>query len=902
MSLCPNIHLKEWKDLVKEIGEDAAHLAFQRNKGPRMGEDGKPLSWHREKGDIPTVLQAKEILTNNDAPPTTLEGLRTKLAKGLILAGGAAKDAVTAPKRDGLAGLINDFVARVQLSVARTDSGQKLITKELPTKAKRVAASNWIDMKGDRAAIEAAIKSSKKPSVRRGYEESLKLTPEEIKSIEVIKKVFDDAFERGVKGGVIMDDRYRQDYVTHLIKKAFVGGGEGSSFGGKLIKTFKFGNERTFANFHELEQAGFDATSKDIAHIFTVYNITMDKAIATRRLTRDSLMKKLESGETIGKLINGVPVRMRENEANLIKKSDADAQELGHPMVAEFGDHSYKTINDPAFKNYQWYETRQKYDGDGQPLEGQFEQVLMRGDIGIHTKAFDHFDNMIGRSQLRAWYDSPGNNLQNLMKVAVKSVDIAQSTIKSTMLGGVSPFHLMHEFKRSLPYGVNAFNLPTLDPNNKEHVYALRMGLMVNDPYNVQNKYDEGLGSRSLVDKIPGLGQISKYVSDLTFQKAIPGMKLSAFKNAFAANLKTFAKDIESGKVSKDDVGYLTAQTINSRFGHLNYADLNRDPTFQHILSMAALAPDFWESNIRDYAHASRGLVGAKVGRRPAFAFAATAGAVWMISRVLNKVLDDDYHFDKPFEVIHAGRSYTMRNEAEDLWRATHKTSQYFSGRLSPAVVSSIELLKGTNWRGEKTMPIDVLKDYVLKAVPMSFRAIPPFSNIMQLSSTGKNQAVSPTQQWMSSWGLQISRSSDINDAYKLGSEFKKKQGIAEDTGTYPVSKYQQLRYALEDGNVEKAKEELKKHLATQDATQLEKSFHSSVFREWTGKKDLEQEFMDSLSTKDKETVRKANAKRDAMFSEFQKLIQTAPKSTQADRNREAAKSRIASKPWSPFN
>jgi len=52
---CPNINLPEWKKLVKEVGEDAAHLAFHR-----MNAD-KPAD---QMADIPTPEQAKELLLN----------------------------------------------------------------------------------------------------------------------------------------------------------------------------------------------------------------------------------------------------------------------------------------------------------------------------------------------------------------------------------------------------------------------------------------------------------------------------------------------------------------------------------------------------------------------------------------------------------------------------------------------------------------------------------------------------------------------------------------------------------------------------------------------------------------------------------------------------------------------
>ena len=141
----------------------------------------------------------------------------------------------------------------------------------------------------------------------------------------------------------------------------------------------------------------------------------------------------------------------------------------------------------------------------------------------------------------------------------------------------------------------------------------------------------------------------------------------------------------------------------------------------QHLYSFAALAPDFFESNLRNYGQVGARLM-AKVGREPLKAFLVTAVGMYVIARVLNKAADDDYHWEEPFGVIHDGKSYTMRNEAEDLWRAIKSTRRYISGRTSPIVGTAVDMFTGRNYRGEAETVTENLRDFAAKVIPLSFR------------------------------------------------------------------------------------------------------------------------------------------------------------------------------------
>ena len=110
----------------------------------------------------------------------------------------------------------------------------------------------------------------------------------------------------------------------------------------------------------------------------------------------------------------------------------------------------------------------------------------------------------------------------------------------------------------------------------------------------------------------------------------------------------------------------------------------------------------------------------------------------------------------------------------------------------------------------------DELKDMVSMFIPITLRANPLYRQYLE---TGGKSTVSWWQQLAGASGIHISRNSPIAETYKLAGDFKKglsdedkkKFNVVEDKGVYPTSKYQQLRYALEDGDMAKAMKEYEK-------------------------------------------------------------------------------------------
>jgi hypothetical protein len=179
-----------------------------------------------------------------------------------------------------------------------------------------------------------------------------------------------------------------------------------------------------------------------------------------------------------------------------------------------------------------------------------------------------------------------------------------------------------------------------------------------------------------------------------------------------------------------------------------------------------------------------------------------------------------------------------------------------------------MEALSGVNYRGEKVGGMEVLKDVLSGSIPLTLQ---PFTR--GLSDTTKNNPVSIWEQLAGAIGVHVNRISPINEAYKLGQDWKEAQGIPKDKGTYPVSKYQQLRYALEDNDTERAKAEVAKLKAdVKDKSKVVSGFKESLHHPFTDNEANDQKMRKSLSPEDRAKFDAAVKRRQEIWSRFQRL------------------------------
>ena len=356
---------------------------------------------------------------------------------------------------------------------------------------------------------------------------------------------------------------------------------------------------------------------------------------------------------------------------------------------------------------------------------------------------------------------------------------------------------------------------------------------------------------------------------DYLFHQYIPGLKFKTYQAMLGRNTKLYAKELASGEMTQSDVKITSAEQANAAYGHLNYALLDRNPTIQHMIQLAALAPDFLEARSRFAGQAVKGLT-SPAGHEQLKAIAILAAVQAASAFTIANVTGGSYDPRHPFEVIHNGRRYAMRSVPEDLFSLLKDTRQFAYSRVNPLTVKTgIQLATGLNYRGEKVSPLDTFTELLAGYIPITARQIP---GLRSLTETSRQNPVSPLQQLAGSLGLRISRYSPVSETYKLAGKWMDAKKIDRSSGSYPISKYQQLRYALEDGDVGLAKMKYAELLKTSEPEKIERGFAASINHPFTGKKSTDEAFAASLSGYDKQLYLQAIRTRANILELFDKL------------------------------
>lgn len=806
-----------------------------------------------------SVAPEKAGVTLGAVPPGFAE--LTKL--GTLVKEGAKKVAAAItdiPAFHDFRKSVLNWSARNQKATGEVFKAAKEIAKSVPDKTRREAITNWIQAGGDAAVL--ADRASKSVDLKRkqGYEAALTLTPEETALAGKIRQTYDILLKRAEANGIEISEI--QNYVNQIWKrqplKEFV-----ASSNRKLSTSIRFAKQRYYDSFFHGEQAGLKPETKDIAKLLPIYMNEVNNAIAAKQLVAELAQ---------GKGTDGRPLVAPGGGAKTIEGADGGKAHLVFPDMRNVETRDYVKIEQPALHDWRW---------KGQDTEGN--PIMVKSDLLVHPEVASKFKNMLGDSAIREWYRSPSENiLGDIPKAAVKFLlDDAQQIAKATMLGFLSPFHQVQEGTHAVGHKVNPFGgIPKIDLTKPEQMDAAQHGLMLLPDRVSSKQFREGLdgSNRNLLANVIGLagkpGAIIKAWADgyqnYLFHEYIPGLKLKTYEHILDRNSKRYVDELASGDVTMDQIKYLSAQQSNAAYGHLNYADIGRNPTIQHLAQVLLLAPDFLEARGRFAGQAVKGTV-AKAGREQLVAIATLAVTQYVLARVLNKTADDDYHWNKPFSVIVGGREYTMRSVPEDIYKATTNTRRFITGRLSPLVGRGLlEGLSGVNYRSEPTTAAETFTNIIAGAVPLTLQPA-----TRGLTETGKDNPVSPFEQLLGSLGLHVSRFSPVSEVYHLSKEWTEKHakeyGLDKRRAVFPVSKYQQLRYALEDGNKEKAKSEMADLMKEEKISQgdLEQRFKQSIHHPFTGSVATDTIFKASLDERGKKIYDAAIKRRELLVERF---------------------------------
>lgn len=758
-----------------------------------------------------------------------------------------------------------DWTARNMYSTDEINRVVHSIKQKIKDPIRRAAITNWIEAGGSRDLLLARAGLSKDRELRKGYEAAANLSPEEL---EVAKRVT-DAFRvlrnRGLKWGI--DIGTIENYVPHLWTTEPVRMPGTSTK--RLSENFKFAKEREIQDHFSGEQLGYKPKTKDIANLLGVYMNDMNNAINSRRFVHDLSKGKDADGRSLlsPPTGGGKPTITENGKTHLV-----------FPDMRDENHHDFRSLDQPALKDWAF---------SGKTDEGS--NILSKGNLEVHPEIFKDLRNVLGRSAIRDWWNERNDNpIHNGLKGFAKFLfDDVQGYAKATMFTA-SPFHQVQEGIHAAYHRVNMMSgIEKIDLRDPKQMKWAQAGLMLAHDKISQSLFMEGLGGvdRNLVTilarKIPnGLGgKGTKALADgleayqrMLFERYIPGLKLKTAEHIQERNMKRFAKDLASGKIIEEQVMRLSARQANAAYGHLNYADMGRNPTLQHILQIALLAPDFLEARGKFVAQAIRGL-GSKSGGEQLSALAFGAATNIILAQIVNTLENGEPDWSHPFEIKIGNRYYGVRTVAEDVWKLVHDPIAFASGRISPVVGRFMqEGVFHVNYRGEQVTLGTAIKDILTGALPMPVQSL-----TRSWTQTSANNPISPLEQILSSAGIQVHRYSPITEVYPMAREWMKKNDPqAVSTARYPVSKYQQLRYALEDGDFAAARKQIR-NLQNQGMNlgSIYSGFQKSVMSNFTNSSHNEMMFIQSLSPADRQIYNAAIARRRLILQRYGEALRS---------------------------
>lgn len=723
---------------------------------------------------------------------------------------------------------------KLQKSTSEARRAQADIKREVPSERRQNAVTIWREANGDMAVLKDWETRAKQKWMRDAARDAQTVTPKEVALAQKVIGAFDVMEKRGNRFDVLKS--HRDNYVPHIwdVKKP------GTGWGGSMLKErFRFSKARTFNTFFDGDQAGFKPKTLAIGKMLPAYIHEMNTVIADRQMVQDLVRGTNPDGSPMAVPRGSVKADPSGNAVLVTPKTMKEADTADYRVMSD----------QPALSNWTW----EGKDTDANP-------VFVKADLALHPDAYRRVNAMIGQSALRSWYRDPVSGTAQIPRAVIRGLDTAQMAMKREMFGLLAPFHQVQEGTHAVGHLVNPFfNIPKIDLRDAKQFDAANHGLMLLPDRPSAKVYLEGVGTKSSFTSrgIRKLGKPGEAMADVIdgyqdylFHQYIPGLKLKTYEAMLKRNTKLYDAELKSGEMTPADVKITSAEQANAAYGHLNYALLDRNPTIQHFIQLAALAPDFLEARVRFAGQGVKGL-SSKVGHEQMKAIAILAAAQAGTAVVLSSLLGVPYDPEHPFEVVYKGRRYAMRSVPEDAFALMKDTRKFVYARVNPLIgKGGVQLLTGLNYRGEKTTPLETVEELLAGYIPITARSLP---GLRSLTQTSRNNSVTPLQQLAGSLGLRISRYSPISETYKLAGEWMEEQKLPKDRGSYPVSKYQQLRYALEDGDLERAREQYDELLKTMTAEQIGSGFKSSVNHPFTGSQANDLKFRNSLKGHDRE-------------------------------------------------
>jgi len=258
------------------------------------------------------------------------------------------------------------------------------------------------------------------------------------------------------------------------------------------------------------------------------------------------------------------------------------------------------------------------------------------------------------------------------------------------------------------------------------------------------------------------------------------------------------------------------------------------------MLNLTLLAPDFLEARFR-FAGQTLTKYGAEQRRAMLLGMATT----YFIARVANKVLNDDYHweFENAFRLVYKGRAYGMRTVFGDMLHLATDFGRFWYWRLNPLTGRTVlERFTNRDAFGRKRDLVEQLADFLTTPRPIWSRS---------------DRERKLWENFMQAMGITVSSYTDIDRMMRMASDWNKKQGKPErgefiyDPDKDPL---RTLKVALKNKDDATAVKEINRLIDSGTATgkYLDEYFKNYSNRPFTGGKQKENQFIQSLSADDR--------------------------------------------------
>lgn len=782
------------------------------------------------------------------------------------------------------------YMRKLAQKTQNSNALRDYIRAEVPDATQRAGIARWIDAGGDKEQLAQQEVATKDKELKAEYQAALNLSPHETQVANRLSTLLEAKRQEAVRWG--MHIAKGENYFPRLVEKdpdksRFAQTGKGINTG------FSHAKQRTFKTMFEGEQAGVRYKTRDAADLMAAYQNSLDHAIASRQYIADLFKGKEQDGNPM--------LATPQNTMSNVVNPEGVAVHLIRPKRPPENLDNYVSLGNeiPAL--------------NGWALAGDIngEKVFNKVNLLVHPETANFLKKVFGKSSSnaiysRSWWDSPATSESQAWGkyIAKKVFSDIPSAAKSNLFLLSPIFHPVQIGTEAAGHGVNPFKFGKIDYNDPGVSDAMDHALKLGDPDNQLN--EEGrvdnnktvirgaeilarkLNLPNVADSAKWVGEANQSIQDFIFKTYIPSIKYNTYKVALARNMERMSKDIANGKVTEDQVKYLTGDQMNNAFGELNYTALERDPDNQTLARLLLLAPDFFEARARHLGQAITGSV-RQSGREQFRAMALVSAAFIAAAQIGNKLINGETDMSHPFDIRIGNRYYGMRSSGGDAFRffkdlyslptASQSGVPYIMNRLSPMMRFVIEAGMGVNWRGQKLGIGTAITDFLANNTPMV--AQPLLSKVPYVGdffSSSKGSRVSPFEQVLSALGIQVSRYSPIGQMKTKGMQWAASNpdlvGKKEDQSTHPPSRWLPLKDALEDGNYPEARAQYDSLLKDSkgNAMKMAGEARASIFYPFTGTPKGDQAFFRTLDAHDQALYRGAKA-REALLIQRYNLV-----------------------------